>query len=167
MSPFERIRDAVPVLLLAIPLLAMPLLAQAKEESAAAGPKRAEVEAWFGFYKTGLQSVAFRWDEGLIADIGPFTVPVDGGWHLSETPFKVEHRLIWSADSGAILFEEKHSERVHWRYEFELEIDTKEENGETVEVTRLLQHEFPPGGGDKVLVRAYNQQPLPEESAEQ
>ena len=112
-------------------------------------PTREEMEPWIGDYKIGYESISLYLEgDQLAAKLGPFNCPIDGEWHHMTEPYKVSYRLAWEPKRGVFKLEEKHSEKIHWRYE--LRLDPKAQ--------RLLKFEQLAGGGDWVMVRALERQ---------
>ncbi len=109
-------------------------------------PFRRDVEPWLGRFAAGADTLTFRWDDGLVADLGEITVAVDGRWHETVETFAVEHRLTWDPQRDTVTLEERHNEGAHWRYELRLVDDGR----------RLEKRELPgPDGDGGTLVRVY------------
>lgn len=84
-------------------------------------PERADVEDWLGTYTSGPETIAFRWEDGLVYDHGNIAIPVDGEWHVTVPEFYVRHRINWIADRGVLRLDESHDESTPGRHEFRLD----------------------------------------------
>ena len=108
------------------------------------GPSRSQIEPWLGRYVAGPESIAFRWENGLVYEHGNIAIPVDGAWHVSVPEFVVRHRVTWNPDKQAFLLEESHDRSEPWQHELR-------RDGERLKKVSLTEG---PDGGE-VVVRTY------------
>ncbi|GMR23526.1 MAG: hypothetical protein BMS9Abin37_1965 [Acidobacteriota bacterium] len=110
----------------------------------APNPSPTDAAPWLGRYVAGPETIAFRWDDGLVYHHGNIVIPVDGTWHVTVPEFFVRHRVTWLPEKKALRLEESHDESQPWRHELRLD-------GE-----RLVKVSLSGGSdGGEIVVRTY------------
>ena len=111
-------------------------------------PSRGEVEPWLGRYVAGPEHIAFRWQEGLVFELGKIVIPANGEWHETVPEFIVRHRVSWDREGERFILEERHDEGAPWRYELKL----------STEGDQLLKFALREDGSRGDLIRRYERQ---------
>jgi len=84
-------------------------------------PTEQEAAPWIGSYRSGPETIAFRWENGLIYDHGNISIPVDGEWHVTVPEFYVRHRVSWLPEVRSLRLDESHDDSAPWQHELRLD----------------------------------------------